>query len=131
MATEDFILDSDYSTINDTGRAIGTVTLPGSTSIASGATFTASTDISLTGSGAMRLLVSSSKDPGVDYTCSRLESTRTWSLGVLSVIVVIYRVDSNTVRIALSAFNNYGSTITSPAGNEVFTVSVANVGMPY
>lgn len=125
------ILSSDYATLNDTGRASGTVTLPSGQSIGAFSTFTTSTDVALSGQGAMRLLITSSKDTGNTYSASRFRSTRTWSLGALDVIIVVFRLSSTTVRINLSAFNGYGSTITAPAGDEVFTVSIANIGMPY
>lgn len=124
-------LSSDYATLNDKGRAIGTVTLLSGQSIAAFSTFSTNTDVELSGQGAMRLLITSSKDTTNTYSASRFRSTRTWSLGALDVIIVVFRLDPATVRINLSAFNSYGSTITAPAGNEVFTVSIANIGMPY
>lgn len=124
-------ISSEYASINDTGKATGTITLTSSQSIASGANLQVNTDVALSGTGALRLLVTSSKNPTETYSGSRIRVYRTWSLGVLDVIIIVYRLNATTVRISMSAFNSYGSTITAPSGDEVFTVSISNVGMPY
>lgn len=128
----DFIINTEFSTLETIGNdASATVTLPGGTVVASGATWTASADIPIQGSGSFRSLISSSKIPGENYPVSTLTIDRTWSGSNMTLTIFVYRLNSSTIRVEASAYNPYGVSKTSPAGNEVFTVLVSNMSIPF
>lgn len=128
-----YILNSDFSTISKLGNDASTiVTLPGGTTIASGDTWSAISDIPISGSGSFRCTISSSKIANTKYPLSTLTVGRTWSGGMgLTAIIFVYRLNTSTIRVEASVTNFYPTAHTSPAGNEVFTISVANMTLPF
>lgn len=132
---DNFITSSDFATMGETGGEItGTITLPGGTTVTSGNTWSSSVDFITPPGGSFRCLISSSKITGGSYATARFSVNRAWSgtgSGGIITEVLVYRVNSTTIRAEASAFNPYGSSVSSPAGNEVFTITVSNLEAPY
>ena len=130
-----FIINSDFATMGETGAEVsGTITLPGGTTVASGATWSSSIDLTTLPGETFRCLISSSKIAGDTYATPRFSVNRAWSgpgSGGIPVEVFVYRINSTTIRAEASAFNPYGSSVTSPAGDEVFTIIASNLEAPY
>lgn len=128
---EDYIINTDLATINNTGSGVGVVTLPSGQFVPAGSVWTATQDVAVGGAGSLRVLINSSKIAGMWYPGTVLRVTRTWSNGQpIDAVVSAWRINTSTVRIQISLFNP-GTNATAPAGNEVFTVRIANMGMPF
>lgn len=128
---ENYILTSDFATMGGSPTAVGTITLPEGISVLDNATYNQTTDVSLVGSGQIRSLITSSKVSGRAFPVNLLSLSRNWSGWPTSTVISVFRLNSNTVRISLQVYNVSGGTIVSPAGNEVFTVSISEVVMPF
>lgn len=136
MPTYDgFIINSDFATMGETGNEVtGTITLSGGTTVTSGNTWTSSIDLITPPGESFRCLISSSKIADESYATPRFSVNRAWSgpgSGGIITEVLVYRLNSTTIRVEASAFNPYGSSTSSPAGDEVFTIVVSNLEAPY
>jgi len=135
---EDFIINSDYATIaNDGGPQSISVAFPGGTMISAGDDWVGSTNLVLgTTNASIRTTLSSSKESSTRYVCPILTLLRNATLpGPVSVTVqltaYVTRVSDDTMQLIVTANNPYGSTMTTEAGDEVFTARINTFISPF
>jgi hypothetical protein len=109
------------------------VTIPGSSSVATASRLVASQDITIGEAGSIAdLRFQTSRDTTRDYLASTQQSfTRTGSLGAYSLFVGCFRVSATVVRVQAFIVNPYGSTMTSQSGNETFTFKLRTYRAPF
>jgi len=133
MKPDDFILTSDFATVkSDTFGATATVTVPSAVSVAAGATVEYTADISGGSSGAaLRCRIRSSKASSAWLAAPQVVYTRTGSLGLYSLVALVYLLAPGTVRCSVRIFNDSGSTMTTEAGAETIDFVVSTFIPPF
>lgn len=111
----------------------GSVTIPGSSSVATASRLLVSQDINIGAAGSIAdLRFQTSRDTTRDYLASVQQTfTRTGSLGTYSLFVGCFRVSSTVVRLQAFIVNPYGSTMISQSGNETFTFKLRTYRAPF
>lgn len=128
------LMASAHDTLkNDAYDTSGSITIPGSASIAVNGRYLVTEDITIGEAGSIAdYRFQTSRDTTRDYLSSVITSfTRTGSLGAYSIFVNAFHVDATTVRIQAQAPNPYGSTLTGQAGDETFTFKIRTFKAPF
>lgn len=132
---DSYIINSELASMGEYGSQSTSITLPGSMSVGGGYVWSNSVDMSLSGSGHLRVRIASSKIVGESLPANRIQVFRQWSGGPANVIlgtsISVFRLNPTTVRVTISVFNPQSFTLTSPSGNEVFTITAHEVAMPF
>lgn len=122
-----------FDTLKNDDDITGTVTLPGSASIAAAGRQIVTTDVTVgTSESILDTRTKSSKAGSQYYLASVILSfTRTGSLGAYSVFAHAYHTSATNVRLEVFATNPYGLTLTTEAGDETFTFKLRTYKDPF
>lgn len=127
-AAESFIYTSDFATLKNDDNGTTTVTVPGGVSIAGGAVYTISADLTVGSQlGEARVRIKSSKQ-GSQFYLGFFGANRTGTESGFpapyTLFALVSRISATQVRCTCMIPNPYSGTLTGAAGNETFTFTV-------
>ena len=132
-----FLLNSDYRTlkVDGVGNFIGT--LPPSTVIAAGATWTFNQDVEVGAIGALSQVAIGYNSPATAYyfadsiTFTGFTGTSSGSPAPYSILVVLSRISPTTMRFSMQVLNPYGATLTTDSSGRTISATAATYIAPY
>lgn len=132
---ESFSYISDFPSLKNDGKTTLTVTLPGSSVIAGGATLSLTATATLGTAGATERTQIYSSKLVYYWVGPALEIAREGSyagvLGTYYTTAELYRSSATQVTALVYIANTSGSTLTTEAGDETFTFDVASFIAPF
>lgn len=131
-----FIINTDYATIKNDAEGTLSVTVPGSTVIASGGQYTNTTSLTIgEGVSTIRSQGNSTRDASTWIAANQLALPRT---GVVSgasqpytLAAAISRTSTTTIELFVGIYNPYGANLTTQAGDETITFDVTTFLPPF
>jgi hypothetical protein len=136
MQPEEFILTTDYATLKNDDSGTFQLVVPGSMSIASGATYTNSSDVILGDDSVnLRSQINSSRASTIWVATTQLDLPRTGTVlgspSPYTLFTTVDRVGTNTIRVAAAIFNNAANTLTTQSGAETITFDLRTFLSPF
>lgn len=130
-----FILSTDFATLKNDDSGTATVTVPGSMSVAAGATWSSTSTVTL-GEGVSTVRANCNASRTSDwYNANQLSIWRTGTVGgsptTYTLLSKITRTSSSTVELYVGIYNNYASTLTTQSGSETITYKIATFLPPF
>lgn len=118
---------------NDDRNNSGSVTIPGSSSIAANGRLLVTQDVVVGSSAAITdIRFQTSRDTTRDYIAgAQLSFVRSGSLGAYTVYAGAFRLNNTSVQVYAFAVNPYGLTMTSQSGDETFTFKLRTYRAPF
>lgn len=131
-----FILTTDYATLQNDDGASTTITAPGSVSVSGSSYVEYHVDLTI---GAMasinRVQIASSKDSNTRYATQSLIFLRTGTVGGVStpynILAFAYRTSATNLRCQVYIPNPSASTLTTASGSEIFTFYIDTFIPPF
>ena len=131
----EFIINSDFASLGQGPEANVSMSAPSGLSISAGQAYINTQTVQLPGNGHLRIKATSPSFTGT-VSSSRIDVSRQWSLSGspninLQFILLINRDDNNTIRVTLTVFNPYGSTVSLLGGSMSFSLNIKELVLPF
>ena len=131
-----FLVTTDYATLQNDDGGTTTVTAPGSASVTGSGSVEYHSDLAIGANASInRVQISSSKDSDTRYATQALYFQRSGTAGgsatSYNILAFVYRTSATNLRCQIYIPNPSSSTLTTASGNETFTFHVDTFIPPF